>query len=263
MLNLNKLIDAADFLDIDFIKIYRDEIKEDYKLHRKPWEFTMLTYGLSKLGMLKEDKIGLGLGAGTERIIFYFANKVKRIYATDLYDPDSEWPESRFSLEEAYNQSPFPYKRENLEIKYMDMRKIDFPDNYFDFIWSASSIEHVDTKQELINIFLNVERKLKPGGILAITTEFNLTKIPCYEKNFICMDKNLLGEIKSKVKKLKLVEKIDYNVKDLAANEPVSIDCHEPHIVIKTKDTVYTSISLFFRKKQIRFQFRQNSGIGY
>ena len=115
----------------------------------------------------------------------------KKVYATDLYDPDSEWPESRFSVEEAYNQSPFPYKRENLEIKCMDMRKIDFPDNHFDFIWSASSIEHVDTKKELLNIFLDVERTLKPGGILAITTEFNITKTPCYKKNFICMDKKL------------------------------------------------------------------------
>ena len=43
MVNLNKLIDAADFLDVDFVKVYRDEIKEGYKLHRKPWEFTMLT----------------------------------------------------------------------------------------------------------------------------------------------------------------------------------------------------------------------------
>ena len=63
------------------------------------------------------------------------------------------------------------------------------------------------------------------------------------------MDKKLLREIKSKVKKLKLVENIDYNIMDLPANKPVSIDCHEPHIVIKTEDTVYTSISLFFRKE--------------
>jgi len=52
---------------------------------------------------------------------------------------------------------------ENTWLKKGDIRKTDFPDNYFDYIYSLAAFEHVFD----LNIALNeMYRILKPGGLL-------------------------------------------------------------------------------------------------
>ena len=108
-------------------------------VHRKTWEWIQLIYGLEKLGVLNETATGLGVGAGHESPMYYFSNKVRKVIATDLYDKTSIWmtnakegdPEILTSIDKF---APFPYRKDRLDIKRMDGRNLEFPDNTFDFI---------------------------------------------------------------------------------------------------------------------------------
>jgi len=116
----------------------------------------------------------LGLGVGTEPLIYHFAHLSEKVVATDLYGEGSVWDESRLTAERVRTANPFPYPRERLTVRNMDMRSIDYPASSFDLVWSCSSVEHVSTLSEFIQIFREIHRVLKPGGHALITTEFSL-----------------------------------------------------------------------------------------
>lgn len=54
------------------------------------------------------------------------------------------------------------------KFQLMDMRHLNFDGDYFDGIWSSGSIYHV-RKSEVGQVFGELERILKPGGILSIS----------------------------------------------------------------------------------------------
>src|SRR4051794_37913275 len=51
---------------------------------RKGWEWTQCVYGLDQLGMLDGSKTALGVGAGRECLIFYFADRLASVVALDM-----------------------------------------------------------------------------------------------------------------------------------------------------------------------------------
>lgn len=58
-------------------------------------------------------------------------------------------------------------KAENLEFKFIDATKIDYPDNYFDVIASFETIEHTTKYEQMVK---ELSRVLKKGGILLLST---------------------------------------------------------------------------------------------
>jgi SAM-dependent methyltransferase len=55
----------------------------------------------------------------------------------------------------------------DLKVNVSDVRKLDFPDNYFDGYWSFGVIEHfLEGYESIIN---EAQRVIKPGGFLFIT----------------------------------------------------------------------------------------------
>jgi SAM-dependent methyltransferase len=56
-----------------------------------------------------------------------------------------------------------------LDTRLMDIRKIEFPDNHFDAVWSSASVHHVSLKEgkQVIMKFYNI---LKNDGILYLLT---------------------------------------------------------------------------------------------
>ena len=46
-------------------------------------------YALQHLNLLQEDATAIGVGAGVESILFYLANHIKMVYATDIYGEGS------------------------------------------------------------------------------------------------------------------------------------------------------------------------------
>ena len=54
-------------------------------IHRKNWEFAMGIIAMKRFNKLNMNSLAVGIGSGIEPIPFYLANKVKHVYATDLY----------------------------------------------------------------------------------------------------------------------------------------------------------------------------------
>ncbi len=139
---------------------------------RKLWELCWLADTFQELAAGSETV--LGLGVGYEPLIFHFAHLAKQVIATDLYSHDTAWNTARMAVEAVYEKSPFPYPRDRVAVRNMDMRRLEMPSESVDAVWSCSSVEHVLTLGQLSQIFREVHRVLKPGGLALITTEFSL-----------------------------------------------------------------------------------------
>jgi SAM-dependent methyltransferase len=236
-------------------------------VHRKTWEWIQLIYGLEKLGVLNETSMGLGIGTGHESPMYYFSNKVRKVIGTDLYDENSIWmtnakegnPEILTDIDKF---APFPYRKDRLEIKRMDGRKLEFPGNTFDFVWSCSSIEHFGGHEEAAKSMREMERVLKPDGILALATEFLIDQniIPGLKADHsdFFNAKNLYEYLIAS-HNLKLVQKIDFSMDEYyvknhiklpeESQSPHKIEHRKPHIVLCQDKVLFTSIFMFFRKE--------------
>ena len=58
-------------------------------MHRKGYEFTQLLFGLTRLGLLRDDVRVLSVRAGHEPVLYWLANRVGQVVATDMYE--GEW----------------------------------------------------------------------------------------------------------------------------------------------------------------------------
>ncbi|MBC7232564.1 MAG: class I SAM-dependent methyltransferase [Chloroflexi bacterium] len=172
-------------------------------IHRKNWEKAAVAFLVEHFGYFDDQSAGLGLGVAKESLLYLLSNHCGWIVGIDLYQPvfcDG----AGMTCEEVYASAPFPYRRERLEIVAMDMRSIDFPDATFDFVWSVSSVEHVNSIDELITVFRHIERVLKPGGHAFITTEWNrVSQNPVYAPGAILFDEVLYPYLLSRLDNLR------------------------------------------------------------
>ncbi len=171
-----KLADAADLLDPAFGAALFERFPDRAASMppRKRWELGWLAQQFEEINGDRRVESMLGLGVGAEPIIYHFTHVADRVVATDLYDPGGSWLEARLTHDQVFVANPFPYQRSHLTVRSMDMRSIDYPAESFDCVWSCSSVEHVSTLEEFIEVFREIHRVLKPGGYALITTEFSL-----------------------------------------------------------------------------------------
>lgn len=59
----------------------------------------------------------------------------------------------------------------------MDARRFEFEDESFDFVFSASTIEHLGSREGSKVTLIEMHRVLKPGGALVLTTEIKLNRL--------------------------------------------------------------------------------------
>ena len=153
---------------------------ENYPLRRWPrkwWEWDYIADCAEQLGVLAPTTTAVGLGAGDEPLIFYFADKCRRVIASDLYSPCTVWREARFeNTSRILDASPIPYPRSRVEIRNADMRQTGIPEQSIDFVWSCSSIEHVPTLGDLFAVFKEIDRIVRIGGYAILTTEYCITE---------------------------------------------------------------------------------------
>jgi SAM-dependent methyltransferase len=223
---------------------------EPLAMHRKPYEFTQLLYGCQRLGMLRPDASIISIGAGHEQVLYWLANHVQRVVATDMYE--GAWTDvlaregDPAVLDDPDRYAPFPYRRECLEFRRMDGRHLDYPDGSFDVAYSLSSIEHFGGFDGAARTMREMARVLKPGGVLAVATEYVLNGPP-HEETF--QPEDIHGLIRESG--LRLVEPIDERVYERYQMTPVRIQLTpflSPHMVVQLDDTVFTSVFLFLRK---------------
>jgi SAM-dependent methyltransferase len=202
---------------------------EQYRRGRKYWEWDYLVDCAERLNLLRPDARALGMGVGREVLMFYFARHCQEVIATDLYSSDTEWREANTgALDEIYQAAPFDYPRERLKVEVADMRKTNYPDNSFDFVWSCGSIEHVPTLFDVYQTLAETYRVLKPGGYALITTEYCLFDPPYLLNGMNAMDENLVELFLAKLAGLELVGPID-----------LSYNCAHPLCAVATRQYMF------------------------
>jgi SAM-dependent methyltransferase len=250
---LCELANPAKWDNPEWIELLRSLQLGDDKLamHRKPYELTQLLYGCRRLGVLRDAAQVISVGAGHERVLYWLANHVSRVVATDRYEGVWQAIQGRegdpgvLRRPEAF--APFSYRRERLAFMRMDGRRLAFADATFDIAYSLSSIEHIGGPAGAADAVREMGRVLRPGGILAIATEYVIAGPP-HEETFQPDAFDSLIDQPG----LELVEPIDRSVYRRYDHQPVDLYANPyqtPHMVVRFNDTVFTTVMVFLRKK--------------
>ncbi|MGE3512653.1 MAG: methyltransferase domain-containing protein [Vicinamibacterales bacterium] len=250
---LCELANPAKWDNEEWLSILRSLGLSDDKLsmHRKPYEFTQLIYGCRRLDALRDDSSILSVGAGHELVLYWLANHVHRVVATDMYEGVWQDVQGREGDPEVIHRpedyAPFPYRRDHLLFLKMDGRQLAFQDHTFDVAYSLSSIEHFGGLEGAAATVREMGRVLKPGGILALATEYVLNGPP-HDETF--QPEEIVALLDQP--DLELVEPIDDRV--FRRYEYAAVDLYRnpyqtPHMVVRFNDTVFTTVMAFLRKR--------------
>jgi SAM-dependent methyltransferase len=171
-----KLCDLRDWEDAELLRAIGEILPErDPATHveRKVWEFGQLALFLEETRRMSRATEALAVGAGDERIVFWLANRLGRVVATDIYgEGDFAGREARPSmLDDPAAHAPFAYDTDRLDVRWMDARALDFPDESFDFAFSLSSFEHFGGPDDVAQAARELGRVLRPGGHGFVATE--------------------------------------------------------------------------------------------
>ena len=71
----------------------------------------------------------LSVGAGHETVLFWLANRVAKVVATDIYGEGAfgEQEADRTMLTDPASFSPYPYREQHLEVRHMDAKEARVP----------------------------------------------------------------------------------------------------------------------------------------
>jgi len=188
--NFNKVCELEDFSDPELVAVIRDvcahkgsNLGKEFPSGaeaRKDWGAAMAVRSLRHFGAFGRDAVILGVGTGTEDTIFYLTRHVGQVFATDRYLGADSWsPLAPVAmLAEPAFLAPFEFEPQRLVVQHMDARALRYPDQTFDGIFSSGSIEHLGQFDDIANAAFEMGRVLKPGGILALSTEFRVAGPP-------------------------------------------------------------------------------------
>ena len=227
-------------------------------VYRKGWEWTQCAYGLEQLNVLSPQARGLGVGAGRECLIFYFADRVGEVVALDLYG-NEVWSAkggreaSVDILEHTDRFSPQGVDLNKIRFVSGSGTDLSVVDGSFDFCWSMSSIEHFGGHKAAARAMQEMARVTKPGGVVAIATEYLLLDEYKHIEYFNREDiKTYLIE---SVPTLELVSEVNWNTlpPEYLLDSilfPQGADRVRRHVVLNDGDVQWTSVALFFRRRQ-------------
>lgn len=253
---INKLCSEDDWRDEAWLGLFDalGEGKKRTKKHRKAWEWVQGVYALGQLNLLHDGATALGVGAGVESVLYFLANQIKQVVATDIYGQgdfvNHEAPADM--LLDAAKYAKFPYRADHLQTKYMNALQLDFADNHFDFAFSFSSIEHFGGHEAAHQALREMARVVKPGGAVVLTTEVVLNGL-VDEEYFLPEE---VGQYLLSVPRLRPIEDIDYSMDEKTFAgfvDTAKADYIDqlPHLVLKRGLMYYTSLSLVMQVEQI------------
>jgi SAM-dependent methyltransferase len=247
---LNALCRHSDARDADWRR-GAEELGLDLdtsRFHRKGWEFAQVIYGLRRLRLLTPGSELLDIGAGHEELIYFLANRVKRVHAVDLYaDPWAGGEGEDDVLIHPEKYAPFAFERDRLRLARMDARQLDFADESFDAVVSLSAIEHFGKRREIIRALREMQRVLKPGGVAAITTEVRLNRLGGRHDSFPLPRLLALAAAAG----FAAIPPPRLSVEEEFLRDPVALPMETrrtPHVVLRFLNTIFTSFSLFLVK---------------
>ena len=175
--------DVRDFADGRLRERIRDIVPDAdpvNRIERKHWEFAMLTLFLEEVGAVTETTRALAVGAGRELVLYWLANRIERVVATDIYGEGAFGGREAAAsmLADARAHAPYPFAEQSLEVRWMDARTLDYPDESFDVVFSLSSIEHFGSVRDVRRAAAETGRVLRPGGYAVIVTECFVRRHP-------------------------------------------------------------------------------------
>jgi len=251
---LSRVCDAQDFFTPEMLDVM-GRMKMTPTVHRKLWEYAMNVRAMDASGALHDQADVLGLACEAEPVIYYAATKARSVLATDLYAGSGNspgWAAGRLREEDVYERSSFPYPRERLQVRTMDMRRIEAKDESFDVVWSSSSIEHLGSTNEIRASLREVARVLRPGGVHFFTTEWKLCGGFSYFPHSFIFDPPLLNRMLEDVP-LEPLGPFDARFSRHPLNTPVwrglrHIINDIPHVVLYSRGVLNTSTLVALRK---------------
>jgi len=235
---------------MDLLSSLKSVPPDKESMHRKGYEYAQTLFGLRRLGRVVADARVLSVGAGHEPLLYWLANEVAHVVASDMYDMSwgdawaGEGDASVLNRPEDY--APFPYRREHLSFVKLDGRYLAFENASFDIVYSLSSIEHFGGLDGAVAAVEEMARVLKPGGVVALATEYILSG-PQHREAFMPADIHRLIAHSG----LQLVEPLDEAVH--RRYEIAAVDLHRnpfqtPHMAVRDGNTVFTSVMMFLTK---------------
>ncbi len=225
-------------------------------IYRKGWEWTHCLYGLRRLGMLQAGHRALGVGAGREPVIYYLADHIAHVTATDLYG-EALWTSTARGREadpamlaEARRHCPASVDFAKIVFENQDGTRLTYADDSFDFAWSLSSIEHFGGHAAATQAMREMGRVVRPGGIIAVATELLMLEEYAHPEFFTraqifsdliapCPNLSLLGPINFDTLSP------EYLVDSIVV--PAGVDRRRRHVVLNDGEVQWTSILLFLR----------------
>jgi SAM-dependent methyltransferase len=219
---------------------------------RRSWEWALAVVAMRRFGKLNNNSKAIGIASSKEPLLFYLANYVNHVYATDLYDSTIDKLTPLDFPENPKKYAPFPYKEDALTALRMDATNLEFPSESFDIAFSISSIEHFGGENHLgaLRCLREVERVLKTGGIVTISTEYILND---KEHPEFFNKRTIYDDLINKLEKLQLVEPLDLRITtktlDTATGAYDTEGIIHPDILLRYGDLLFTSVMLVFQKQ--------------
>ncbi|MHB8972921.1 MAG: class I SAM-dependent methyltransferase [Pirellulaceae bacterium] len=247
--SLNRLCDMSDWKMHSDLDPYLRLAEGSVNIHRKGWEYAMCMMGADKFGLLNDNSNAIGVGAGSEFPLYYFANKMKMVAATDLYtfeghegDPEVFKHPERFA--------PFPYRKDHLTFYMRDAVDLQFPDNSFNYAFSLSSIEHFGSRANQKKAMQEIYRVLTPGGVACISTELILNNTR-HSQYFTL--KELQNTVINSTHLTLAGGDLDLSISRSTVLNPLNLNTEtnlqsSPHIVLEEDGVIWTSVILFLKK---------------
>ena len=216
--------------------------------HRKIWEFNQALYGLRRLNRLSPNATALGIGCGHEEFMYFLANRIRHVIATDLYEGAWIGGESDADvLAHPAKYAPFKYREDHLEVRRMDALALEAGDSTIDFAFCLSSIEHFGRLSDKLRALREMYRVLKPGGVVVLTTEVVLNRLGRGDQYFpietLCALVADAGFVLDQPPDLRIEQ--EYAARPLALPMDTFVS---PHVVLRNFNTIYTSVALFLMK---------------
>jgi SAM-dependent methyltransferase len=262
-MSLSEVINPRRYRDREWLKFHAE--LESYStdkhvfLHtqgevvRKGYEWTQCIYGLSRLGFIVKDAKALGVGAGREPVIFWLADRIAHVTATDLYGNET-WSANEAPSEILGNPNAFcprSFAIDRVSFMSADGTRLPFEQHTFDFCWSLSSIEHFGGHDAAAKAIREMSRVTKPGGVICVATEYLL--LPEYQHPEYFNRKDLEQYIIGGSPDLALVDSMSW---ELPPQEYLidsialwgGVHRRRRHVVLNDGDVQWTSVIVFLRK---------------
>jgi SAM-dependent methyltransferase len=227
------------------------------QINRKGYEWTHCIYGLSKLGAITDRSRGLGVGAGREATIFWLADQIAHVTATDLYGNEtwSKTSGAEATAEVLANPGKFcprPFRADHVTFEVADGTKLPFADGSFDFCWSLSSIEHFGGHEAAAAAMREMARVTNLGGIICVATEYLL--LPEYRHHEYFNRHDLETYIINASPDLQLVDSMSWELPPLeylidSVALWAGVHRRRRHVVLNDGEVQWTSAIMFLRKR--------------